>query len=93
MLQVSAIANNQEYTVKGLTKRGVSNAQSLIEEVLELDQLRRETQAKLDNTLSTSNNLSRQIGQLMKEGRREVSEIAKKQKAALKNSSKVLSDA
>lgn len=93
MLQLSAIANNQEYTVKGLTKRGVSNAQSLIEEVLELDQLRRETQAKLDNTLSTSNNLSRQIGQLMKEGRREEAETVKKQTAELKNSSKMLSDA
>lgn len=92
MLQVSTIAHNQESTVKGLERRGITNAQTLIEEVLELDRLRRETQANLDQKLSTSNALSRQIGQLMKEGKRDEAETVKQQTSELKNSSKTLSD-
>lgn len=92
MLQLSTISANQESVIKGLTKRGIADAQTLVEETLRLDQLRRETQTKLDNTLSTSNTLSRQIGQLMKEGKREEAEFIKKQTTELKNSSKSLSD-
>lgn len=93
MLSISTIVNNQETTVERLNKRGFADAQSTVDLVVRLDQLRRETQAELDETLAKSNNLSRQIGQLMKAGEREKAESIKQQTTELKNSSKVLSEA
>ncbi len=92
MLAVATIANNPEATVRGLTKRGLTDAQHLIDQVVKLNQSRKETQTKLDETLAESNSLSRQIGQLMKEGRREDAEVVKIKTADLKNSSKTLTE-
>ncbi|MGD1889927.1 MAG: serine--tRNA ligase [Cyclobacteriaceae bacterium] len=93
MLSISTIVNNQESTVAGLKKRGLADAQAITDQVITLDRHRRETQAELDDTLAKSKNLSRQIGQLMKEGKREEAESTKEQTAELKNSSKTLSEA
>jgi len=93
MLSISTIVNNQEATVAGLNKRGLADAQTITDQVIALDRNRRETQAELDETLAKSKNLSRQIGQLMKEGKREEAESIKEQTAELKNSSKTLSEA
>ncbi|MEO0332664.1 MAG: serine--tRNA ligase [Bacteroidota bacterium] len=93
MLAISNIVNNQQAAVQGLTKRGLANARDLVDQVVQLDQLRRETQTKLDSTLAESNTLSRQIGQLMKEGKREEAESVKLKTAELKNSSKTLTEA
>lgn len=93
MLSISTIVNNQETTIKKLEKRGFTEAKSTVDLVVHLDQLRRETQAELDETLAKSNSLSRQIGQLMKAGEREKAESIKQQTTELKNSSKTLSEA
>ncbi|MEM8966795.1 MAG: serine--tRNA ligase [Bacteroidota bacterium] len=92
MLAISNIVNNQQAAVQGLTKRGLANARDLVDQVVQLDQLRRETQTKLDSTLAESNTLSRQIGQLMKEGKREEAESVKLKTTELKNSSKALAE-
>ncbi|MEM9833055.1 MAG: serine--tRNA ligase [Bacteroidota bacterium] len=93
MLAISHIVNNQQATVQGLVKRGLKNAQDLVDQVVRLDQLRRETQTKLDSTLAESNTISRQIGQLIKEGKQEEAEIVKLKTAELKNSSRTLNEA
>ncbi|WKN45851.1 serine--tRNA ligase [Tunicatimonas pelagia] len=92
MLAIATIANNEAATVQGLIKRGLANAQHLVDQVVKLNQSRKETQAKLDETLAASNNLSRQIGQLMKEEKREEAEAVKLKTAELKNSSKTLTE-
>ncbi|MEM6844731.1 MAG: serine--tRNA ligase [Bacteroidota bacterium] len=93
MLAISHIVNNQQATVQGLVKRGLKNAQDLVDQVVRLDQLRRETQTKLDSTLAESNTISRQIGQLIKEGKQEEAELVKLKTAELKNSSRTLNEA
>jgi len=93
MLSISTIIKDQEAAIAGLTKRGFTEAQTITDQAIRLDQLRRETQSKLDDTLAQSKNLSRQIGQLMKEGKREEAGSIKEQTAKLKNSSKTLSEA
>ncbi|WP_425509607.1 serine--tRNA ligase [Xanthovirga aplysinae] len=83
---------DQDKVVKGLTKRGIAKPESLIQEVLDLDQKRRTTQVKLDDTLSQSNNLARQIGQLMREGKKEEADRVKTQTSELKQLGKSLQE-
>lgn len=92
MLQVSLIKENKDKIVRGLQKKDVHNASEIIDQVLTIDQNRKETQAELDNTLSESNILAKQIGKLMKEGQREEAELAKTRTSALKSESKSLSE-
>lgn len=92
MLLVPYIKENKEKIVQGLQKRRLKDAETLIDNVLELDTKRRETQAELDKTLAESNNISKAIGALMKSGKKEEAEQAKAQTATLKTTAKTLSD-
>lgn len=88
MLQVSQIIENKEKIIEGLKKRQLKAVESTIDKVLDLDKNRREKQVKLDNLLAESNTISKSIGQLMKEGKKEEAEKVKVQSATLKQESK-----
>ena len=92
MLQVSYIRDNKELTIAGLQKKYFKNAAETVEQVLELDDARRRTQLDLDNTLAQANALAKQIGNLMKEGKKAEAEAAKAETSALKDRSKSLGD-
>ena len=92
MLQVSYIIEQRELVVKGLTRRGVPQAEQTVEELLQTDQERRQTQTRLDEVLAESNRLSKQIGQLMRQGKKEEAEAAKQQTTDLKEQSKELTE-
>lgn len=92
MLVIPFIRENRELTIAGLTKKFVSNAEQKVEELLEIDQTRRETQATLDQLLAQSNHLAKEIGGLMKSGQKEAAEAAKVQTASLKNEIKGLEE-
>ncbi|MFN4084821.1 MAG: serine--tRNA ligase [Spirosomataceae bacterium] len=92
MLVIPFIRENRELTIAGLTKKFVSNAEQKVEELLEIDQARRETQATLDQLLAQSNHLAKEIGGLMKSGQKEAAEAAKAQTASLKNEIKGLEE-
>ena len=68
MLVVSAIQENKEKVIAGLKKRNFKQLE-LVDEVLNVDELRRKTQFELDNILAESNKLSKEIGDLFKQGR------------------------
>lgn len=76
--------------IAGLEKKHFKNAKETIAEVLELNSKRRSTQNILDKNLSEVNQLSRSIGALMKEGKKEEAEAAKKHVAEIKESNKSL---
>ncbi len=92
MLQVGYIRENLSKVEAGLEKKKVKDAKKILQQVLETDEHRRTTQQELDGILNESNLLSRQIGQLIKEGKKEEAEKAKMRTAELKNKSKKLSD-
>ena len=92
MLQVSYIKENKIAVIAGLGKRNFPNAIDTIEEVLQLDQQRKDTQGQHDKILSESNALAKQIGVLMREGKREEAEDIKQRAATLKNESKSLGE-
>src|SRR5687767_12497477 len=71
MLQVAVIRDQTDRILEGLRKRNIKNAPELIQEVIDNDLLRRDTQKTLDDLKSKSNLDSKKIGELMKSGRAE----------------------
>lgn len=76
MLQIAYIRENQEQVVKALAKRNL-DAVEMIQEAIDLDEQRRNTQVELDNLLAESNKLSKEIGELMRNGEKTKAEILK----------------
>ena len=71
MLQVPVIRDQQEKVLVGLKKRNFKDAEALIEQILDTDQRRRETQKAVDDIKAQSNSDSKKIGELMKAGKAE----------------------
>ncbi len=91
MLQTAYIRENQQRTISALAKRGL-DAQNDVAEILMLDENRRAAQVELDNVLSESNRLSKDIGDLMKAGEKSKAAILKQKTIKLKEESKSLSE-
>lgn len=92
MLQVNNVIAEKDRYVTGLKKRNISNAEELLNEVIQLDELRKSTQQELDSNLSEANNIAKQIGALMKEGKRDEAEKVKTRTSELKQLNKDLSE-
>ena len=90
MLQISAIRDQFDDYVKGLEKRGIQNAAETLKNVIKIDEDRRATQQRLDDLLAQSNQIAKQIGQLIQSGKKDEAEKAKKETAELKQQSKEL---
>lgn len=85
MLQLNFIRQNKELVIKGLQKRNFSDEQlRIVEAILELDDNRKNIQSESDALLAQRNALSKEIGDMMKQGRREEAEALKVQVAAAK---------
>ena len=91
MLQLAFIRENQEKVIKALAKRNI-DAKATVAEVVQLDEKRRSTQVELDNILSESNKLSKDIGDLMKSGEKSKAAILKEKTVLLKEKSKELAE-
>ena len=89
MLQVSFLREQKERVVEGLKKRNFKNLE-LVDEAIQLDDLRKKTQLELDTQLSEINKISKEIGVLMKDGKKDEAEAAKSKTAQYKESSKEL---
>jgi len=91
MLQVPFIREHQELVIYRLAKRNL-DATEMIDEVIKLDEDRRQTQSELDNTLAESNSLSKEIGMLYKSGNTDQANALKKRTTQLKDDSKALTE-
>ena len=92
MLTLKLISEETERVVKGLEKKCFPNAREAVEKVLEYDRLRRESQQQLDANKQRQNQLSREIGGLMKSGKRDEANQVKEQVAQLKAADKALQE-
>lgn len=84
MLTLSQITQNTTDVIKGLEKKHFDNASQVIEDVIKLNDSRKETQTQLDENLSQQNKIAKSIGVLMRENKTSEAEDAKKQVASLK---------
>lgn len=91
MLQLSFIRENTQEVIDRLAIKNFK-ATDIINEVLILDNQRRETQKKLDDNLAEANNLAKEIGMLFKSGKQSEANNLKGRTADLKIISKDLSE-
>lgn len=90
MLQTSFIKENKDLVIAGLRKKHYTSAEADVDRTITLDDTRKKTQLELDNTLAESNNIAKQIGDLMRQGKKEEAEQAKSTTGILKEKSKSL---
>ena len=83
MLTLKQISEETERVIAGLEKKHFNGAKEAIDNALAIDKKRREAQQKMDNLLSEQKKAAGNIGKLMKEGKKEEAENAKKAVAAL----------
>ena len=91
MLQVNEIRENKEKFIQALSKRGF-DASIIFDDVLQTDELRKITQAKLDEILAQSNSFSKEIGLLYKNGETHKATLLKEKTSQLKEESKKLNE-
>lgn len=91
MLQVNYIREHKEEVLKGLAVKNFKQPE-LVEEILKLDEQRRQTQTQVDNLLAEANAAAKQIGEFMRQGKKEEAEALKGQSTANKDAQKTLSD-
>jgi len=91
MLQLQTIREKKDEIIGAFQKRNM-DATSLLDGILQLDEKRRATQTKLDNTLAESNKLSKEIGMLFKSGKAQEANTLKEKTGALKEDSKRLGE-
>lgn len=70
MLQVPYLRENTEKALSGLAKRN-KDFSATVQSIISVDESRRKLQNELDNLLAESNKISKTIGDLFKEGKRE----------------------
>lgn len=92
MLVLNDIRENKTLMVERLAKRGIQDGATLLGQAIDLDDQRKQTKSELDATLTESNTLAKQIGMLMKQGKRDEAEGIKTKTADLKSTSKGLSE-
>ena len=90
MLTIKQITENTEAVLRGLEKKHFKNAQETIEQVLAFNDKRKSTQNVLDKNLAEVNAISKSIGMLMKEGKKDEAEAAKTRVAEIKEANKTL---
>ena len=92
MLQVAYIKENKELVLNGLAVRNFVNAETIIKEILAVNEIRKATQTKLDAVLAESNKMSKEIGILFKSGEQKKATILKEKTGQLKEESKDLNE-
>ena len=91
MLPLAQLREQPEKIKEGLTKRNFPQP-ALVDQLLETDRKRRALQSQLDETLSKSNQLAKEIGALFKSGQIGEANELKTQTAALKSTAKELQE-
>ena len=91
MLLVSTISENIEKITKSMLKRNI-DIRPILEKIIKTDTKRRSIQSSLDNSLSDSNQLAKEIGDLYKKGGSQKANVLKEKAGVLKIESKKLSE-
>ena len=89
MLTLKLLRENPEFVIERLQVKHF-DAKEIVSQILDMDRRRRAAQTELDACLARQKAKAAEIGGLMKQGRREEAEAAKKAVAELKEKSKAL---
>ena len=91
MLQVNYIRENREKVLERLSVRNFKQPE-LVDEIIKFDEERRQTQTSMDNLSAIANANAKQVGELMRNGKKDEAEVIKAQTTANKDQIKQLGD-
>jgi seryl-tRNA synthetase len=91
MLTINLIREKKDFVIERLKVKNFE-ARPVIDKIIALDIDRRETQTRSDSLLSEMNRISKEVGQLMKDGKKAEAEIAKEKTYKIKEEIKTLAD-
>lgn len=91
MLTTKYLLEETEDAIKRLKVKGV-DARETIEKIRQLDDERRASQSELDHILAQQNRISKEIGLLMRDGKRDEAERAKAEVSSLKERARDLDE-
>ena len=91
MLTINLIREKKEFIIERLKVKNFQ-AEDIINRILALDSSRREIQSKTDSMQGEMNRISKEIGALMKDGKRDKAAASKEKTYSLKEEIKSLSD-
>ncbi|MBN1927678.1 MAG: serine--tRNA ligase [Prolixibacteraceae bacterium] len=89
MLTLKIIQDNPDFVIERLKIKGY-NAREIVQKIIETNNKRRDSQAKVDLLKAEMNRLSKEIGILFREGKTTEANSAREQTAVLKNEIKEL---
>ncbi len=92
MLQLQYIKDHRDEVISRLKIKNVQDVENRIDSIIRLDEQRRLLQAKADAVKADQNRIAKEIGALMKQGRRDEAEAAKARTATLKAEEKELGE-
>ncbi|MBP5527038.1 MAG: serine--tRNA ligase [Bacteroidales bacterium] len=92
MLQLQYIKEHREECISRLKIKNVADVEARIDEIIALDADRRALQVKADAVKAEQNRIAKEIGGLMKQGKKEEAEAAKARTAELKAEEKSLGE-
>lgn len=87
MLQLQYIKDHTEEVISRLKIKNVKDVEARIAEIIDLDAQRRALQVKADAVKAEQNKIAKEIGMLMKEGRKDEAEAKKAENGKLKEES------
>ena len=82
MIDIKFLRENPEAVKENIKKKFQDSKLSLVDEVIELDKESRQTQQEADDLRASRNKISKEIGGLMKDGKKEEAEAKKAEVAA-----------
>jgi seryl-tRNA synthetase len=91
MLQVSYIRENREEVLNRLSVRNFKSPE-LVDQIIKLDEDRRQTQTLLDSIAAEANAAAKKVGELMRQGLKEEAEALKAQTTDFKEQTRALGD-
>ncbi|MBS1653029.1 MAG: serine--tRNA ligase [Bacteroidetes bacterium] len=92
MLQINYIRENKQDVLDRLAIKNFKDANDFINSIIEKDSQRRTIQKNSDDVKAEANLLAKQIGELMKSGKREDAEVIKAKTVELKNKERKLDE-
>jgi len=91
MLTINLIREKKDYIIERLKVKNFE-AEEIIDRIISLDSARRDIQSKCDLLQGDMNRISKEIGSLMKEGKKDEAESGKKKTYSVKEEIKTLAD-
>ncbi len=91
MLPIQLLRQNKEFVLEGLKKKHFKEL-NLVEEIISIDEKRRQIQVENDTLAASINSASKNIGQLMGQGKKEEAEALKADVAKHKEQTKELGE-